>query len=241
MMPGRAEGLLQEAAVYFAHIALNQAVWAGGLILECILAGILFSRRIAGRFPAFAGLMVFYPLRAVLLFVCQGRMTSEIYDSLSIVLSLVEFILQILVAVEIGLRWSRGTGGRTRRYWLLIGIAGGAAALAWGVAAFASGRVTVDRMEVFVWLLMAGLFALVFRATREVNLVRIAAGFAAFSLFQIVALLGRLHARAGQNPREYLVWSYVPAVGYIAVAMFWLVALRRELGAGTPVRRMAAR
>lgn len=241
MMPVRADGLLQEAAVYFPRIAVNQAVWACGLILQCILAAILFSRRIAGHFPAFAALMVFYPLRAALLFVCQGRVAGDVYGSMYSLLSLAEFILQILVAGEIGLQWSRGARGGTRRYWLLVGIAVSAGALAWGVAAFASGKMAVDRMEVFVWFLMAGLFALVFKTMREVNLVRIAAGFAAFSLFQIVALSGRLHAWAGQNTREYLAWSYIPAIGYLAVVVFWLVALRREVGVGTPAERMAAR
>jgi hypothetical protein len=228
MMQMRAEGQLPGIAVYLSRVAINQAVWGGGLILECMLAGVVFARRIAARFPAFAALMVFYPLRAVLLFACQERIAVDAYDSLFSVLSVMEFVLEILVAGEIGLRWARAAGSSTRRYWALVAIAGSAVGLAWSVAAFASGKVTVDRMEISIWFLMLGLFAAVFTKTREANLIRIAAGFAVFSLFQLVTLAGRLHAWTGHGMREYLAWSYVPAAAYIAVVIFWLAALRRE-------------
>jgi hypothetical protein len=235
------DGLLPVAASYISHIAINKAVWAGGVALECILAGVIFSRRIAGRFPAFAALMIFYPLRALSLFACEGRIDSGVYDSLNSVLSLLEFALQILVAGEIGWNWARGADGQRRRYGLLVAIAGAAMALAWGVAGAAAGKMAIDRLEIFVWFLMAGLFAAVMRGAEPTNLIRVAAGFAAFSVFQFVALGGRLHAWAGRNPREYLAWSYVPAVGYIGVVLFWLAALRREAGAVPGVEKVAAR
>lgn len=241
MIEPRVDGLLTAVAAYIAHIAINDVVWAVGVALECILAGVVFSRRIAGRFPAFAALMIFYPLRAMSLFACQGRIDSSVYDSLYSVLSLVEFALEILVAGEIGIHWARGADGQRRRYGLLVAIAGVALALAWSVAEVASGKMAVDRLEIFVWFLMAGLFAAVMRGTERANLVRIAAGFAGFSVLQLVALGGRLHAGAGRSPREYLAWSYVPAAGYIGVVIFWLVTLRREAGAVSAVEKVSAR
>lgn len=228
MIEVHADALPPAAAVYISRIAMNQALWAAGLILECILAWIVVARRIARRFPVFAALMVFYPLRAGSLFACKGHIDGGTYELLGSILSLIEFVLQILVAVEIGFQWARALGGRARQYGLLAAIACGALALAWGVAAFTSGKVAVDRVEIFIWFLMAGLFAVVVRGVQRANLIRISAGFAAFSIFQLVALGGRLHAWAERDMAEYLVWSYVPAVGYIAVVAFWLTALRPE-------------
>lgn len=228
MIEVHADALPTAVAVYISHVALNQAVWAAGLIIECILAWIVFARRIARRFPAFTALMVFYPLRAGSLFACNGHIDSGAYESLGSFLSLIEFVLQILVAGEIGLQWARAPGGQARRYGLLAAIVCGALALAWWVAAFTSGKVAVDRVEIFIWFLMAGLFAVVMRGAQRANLLRISAGFAAFSIFQLVALGGRLHAWAERDMAKYLVWSYVPAVGYIAVVAYWLTALRPE-------------
>lgn len=228
MIEVHADALPAAAVVYISRIAMNQTLWGAGLILECILAWIVIARRIARRFPAFAALMVFYPLRAGSLFACKAHIDSGAYESLGSFLSLAEFVLQILVAGEIGFRWARALGGRVRQYGLLAAIACGAMALAWWAAAFTSGKVAVDRVEIFIWFLMAGLFAVVIRGAQRANLIRISAGFAAFSIFQLVALGGRLHAWAERDTAEYLVWSYVPAVGYIAVVAFWLTALRPE-------------
>ncbi len=228
MMQMRTDGLLLWVAFNRPGLAINKVVWACGLGLECILALMVFSRRMARRFPAFAALMVLYPLRAVLLFACEGRIDPGAYESLSGVLALAEFALQLLVAAEIGLHWVRAGVGKTRRYGALIAIAGGAVALAWVISTFVSGKVVVDRTEVFVWFLMIGLFAAVLRRPQEANLIRIATGFAVFSVLQLVALCGRLHARAGRNMGEYLAWSYLPVIAYIAVVVFWLVALRCE-------------
>lgn len=226
-----ADGLALWAAAFVPHIAINKAVWAGGLTLECILAFVVFSRKIAGRFPAFAALMVCYPLGAGLLFACGGRIDSSVYDSLHRFLSLIEFALQMLLAGEIAFHWAQETGSLRRWYGLLIALAAGAAGLAWSVSAFAAGKVAIDGLDVFVWFLMAGLFAVIVRESHPGNLIRIAAGFAAFSVIQLVAFAGRLHARTGRDLREYFSWSYVPAAGYIAVVIFWLVALQRESGA----------
>lgn len=234
-----ADALPPAAAVYLSRIAMNQTLWAAGLILECILAWIVIARRIARRFPAFAALMVFYPLRAGSLFAFKGHIDGGAYQSLGSILSLIEFVLQILVAGEIGFQWARALGGRTRQYGLLAAIAFGALALAWCVAALASGKVAIDRMEVFIWFLMAGLFPAVLRGARRANLVRISAGFAVFSIFQLVALCGRLHAWAERDVAEYLVWSYVPAAGYIAVVAFWLAALHPEPVASSSTKVLA--
>jgi len=214
---------------YRAQLALNRAIWAMGIALECILVFTLFFRRIARRFPFFTALMVFYPLRAAWLSAARGRMDGGLYDSIYNVLSFMEFLLQVFLAVEIGHRLIREGGAWTGwRRLVPVSIPVAAGGLAWIVAGAVAGKAPADRVEIFIWFLMIGLFAAAVKSSRTPNPIRIAGGFAAFSLLQLAALAGRVHAYLGRDAGQYLAWSYVPAIGYLAVVVFWLIALRRE-------------
>jgi len=79
-----------------------------------------------------------------------------------------------------------------------------------------------------VWFLMIAPFAVALKYARSVNPLRIAAGFAAFSLIQLAASFGRAHAFLKHDPGWYLGWLYAPGIGYLAVVIFWLAALRHE-------------
>jgi hypothetical protein len=103
----------------------------------------------------------------------------------------------------------------------------------WLVFTFSTLHGAVDRVQLFAWFAMIALFAIVLRKARSANPARIAAGFAAFSLIQLAAAFGRIHAFAKHDAGWYLGWSYIPAVGYLAVVIFWLVSLRKDGNAET--------
>ena len=224
-----AHSLLVRTPPYPTRRALNTVIWAIGIALECILAFTIFFRRIARRFPFFTALMVFYPVRAAALFVAQGRMDGGLYDSIYGVLSFLEFLLQVFLAVEVGHRLIREAGGWTGwRRLVPVSIPLAAGVLAWIVGGAVAGKAPADRVEIFIWFLMIGLFAAAAKGSRAANPILITAGFAAFSLLQLAALAGRVHAYLGRDTGQYLAWSYIPAIGYLAVVVFWLIALRRE-------------
>jgi hypothetical protein len=216
-----------------SRLAVNRSLWAVGLALQCALAVEVFRRRIAPRFPCFAALICFYPLRAGLLFVLAGRIDADVYNPLFSALAFAEILLQAAIAVELIWRISRETGVKfqksTRRLgialFVLLGIAG---SLTWLVLKFTPARAPADRIQVFVWFVMIALFAVALKSARSANPVRIAAGFAAFSLIQLAASFGRAHAYFKHDAGWYLGWSYAPAVGYLAVVIFWLISLRNE-------------
>jgi hypothetical protein len=224
-----------------SRLNVNRALWAAGLALQFALAIEVFRRGIARRFPCFAALICFYPLRAVLLFVLAGRIDADIYNPLFSALAFAEILLQIAVVVELLWRVDRGIEAQktsverrtpSRRGWpgllalfVLLGVAGG---LTWLVLKFTPARTPVDRVQVFVWFVMIALVAIAAKYARSANPVRIAAGFAAFSLIQLAALFGRGHAYLKHDAGWYLGWSYAPGVGYLAVVIFWLVSLREE-------------
>lgn len=231
-----------------SRLAVNRALWATGLALQCALAVEVFRRGIARRFPCFAALICFYPLRAGLLFVLAGRIDADVYNPLFSALAFTEILLQVAVVVELLWRVSRETGdgeasaqetsaqetriGRrksTRRRWIaLVVLLGVAGCLTWLVLKFTPARAPVDRVQVFVWFVMIALFAAALKYAQSANPVRIAAGFGAFSFIQLAASFGRAHSFLTHDAGWYLGWSYAPAVGYLAVVIFWLVSLRRE-------------
>jgi hypothetical protein len=216
-----------------SRLTINRTLWATGLALQCALAVAVFRRGIARRFPCFATLICFYPLRALLLFVLAGRVDADVYNPLFSALAFVEILLQVAIAVELIWRINREMGAESpnstqRRSVALLIFLGLAVGLTWLVLRFTPARAPVDRVQVFVWFLMIAPFFVALKYARSVNLIRIAAGFAAFSLIQLAASFGRAHAFLKHDADWYLGWSYAPGVGYLAVVIFWLISLRQE-------------
>jgi hypothetical protein len=216
-----------------SRLTVNRALWATGLALQCALAVAVFRRGVARRFPCFAALICFYPLRAGLLFVLAGRIDADVYDPLFSALAFAEIILQVAIAVELIWRINREMGAESRsstdRRWVaLLVFLAFAGVLTWLVLRFTPARAPVDRVQVFVWFLMMAPFFVALTYAHSVNPVRIAAGFAAFSLIQLAASFGRAHAFIKHDAGWYLGWSYAPGVGYLAVVIFWLISLREE-------------
>lgn len=217
------------ADLWHSRMAANTAILAVGLVLQCALAVVVFRRGVARRFPVFAVLLVFYPLRAGLLFALGGRIDADAYSSLFNALTLVEIPLQAAVVVELTLRLVRGLGGWTwRRGAVLLALLGAACGLTWiAVRLVREGRL-VDRVQLLAWFVMLLLFGAIAKWGRSRNLLSIAAGFAAFSVIQLTTLAGRDYAMIRHNRGAFIGWSYVPASGYLAVVVFWLVVLRSE-------------
>src|SRR3984957_9056738 len=216
-----------------SRLTINRTLWATGLALQCALAVAVFRKHIARRFPCFTTLICFYPLRAVLLFVLAGRVDADVYNPLFSALAFTEILLQVAIAVELIWRINREMGAEspnsTQRRWIaLLIFLGLAVGLTWLVLRFTPARAPVDRVQVFVWFLMIAPFFVPLKYARSVNPVRIAAGFAAFSLIQLAASFGRTHAFIKHDAGWYLGWSYAPGVGYLAVVIFWLISLRQE-------------
>lgn len=212
-----------------SRMVVNTTIFALGLLLQCALVFAAFRKGVARRFPCFALLLLFYPLRASLLFALAGRVDTDAYNSVFSTLTLVEFPLQVLVAGELALRWITEKGGRARRraaeLLALVAAAGGLTALALHMI---TEHPLADRVQVCISFQMLALFGVIGSGTRMPNLRRISAGFAAFAVIQLTALAGKARAMALHSGEAYVGWSYVPACGYLAVVIFWLVSLRRE-------------
>jgi hypothetical protein len=217
---------------FLSRAVVNNVIFAAGILLQTALAFFTFQRGIARRFPGFAALITFYPLRAGLFFALSGHIDADAFDPLVNALSLAEMLLQAWVAVEIVRRLIGEVSGWARRrgliLFLLLGVAFGCT---WAVPYALPGRTLVDRVQLLAWFVMLALFAAAFKVASSRNLRCIVYGFAGFAAIQLAALAGKASAVRKHHAGVYIGWSYVPALGYLAVVVFWLMGFKREAAA----------
>jgi hypothetical protein len=212
-----------------SRLATNTTIWTFGFVLQCVLVYVVFRRGIARRSPVFASMLVFRPVRAALLFGLSGHIRSGLASLLYGVLAFTDDALQLMVAVEVALHLIRGIGGWTRfRALLCLLLLGAASVFTWITLVLVPGRISPDRLQLFAWFALLALFGAVLKGSNSPNLTRIAAGFSVFPLVQFSALAGRTVAFHNRNAGQYAAWSYVPAVGYLGIVIFWLITLRKE-------------
>jgi hypothetical protein len=212
-----------------SRLATNTTIWTFGFVLQCVLVYVVFRRGIARRFPVFASLLVFHPVRAALLFGLSGHIRGDLASLLYEVMSFTDDALQLMVVVEVVLHLIRGIGGWTRfRALFCLLLLSAASLFTWITLVLVPNRISTDRLQLFAWFALLALFGAALKGSRSPNLTRISAGFSVFSLVQFSALAGRTVAFLNHNEGQYAAWSYVPTVGYLAIVIFWLITLRKE-------------
>jgi hypothetical protein len=208
---------------------INVAIWIVGLLLQCALVFSLFRKGIARRYLAFTLIAIFYPARAALLFALSGHIDADNYESLNGALSFVEAPLELFIAIDLTRRLMREAGGWTTRRALLVLLALAAACGMTGITiSELNAGVPADHLQILMGMAMLALFAALWKSSRSFNPIGIAGGFALFSLVQIAALAGRTRATMFRDTPGYLLWSYVPGIGYLLIVILWLAALERE-------------
>jgi hypothetical protein len=215
-----------------SRYAVNTTLWGLGIVLQTALVYFLFRRSVVRSFPAFAALAVFYPVRSLLLFILSSRIEADDYSTVHSVASLLEAPLLALVAFELLWRRARERGGWGAGFspWALLLLLAPLGLTAITMNAMPA-RVEADRVTLFMGFVMLMVFAFIVKGTRSVNAVRISGGFACFALAQFAALAARAHAMLLRDTPAYIAWGYLPVATYLAIVLFWIVALRREAGA----------
>lgn len=215
--------------MYSFRQAANTTILTFGFVLQFVLVYVVFRRGVARRFPIFASLLVFQPVRAALLFGLSGHIDRSLASSLYRVSSFLDVVLQIMVAVELALHLIRDMGGWTRlRALLCLVLLGAASVFTWITVVLVPNRIFNDRLQLFVWFILLALFGVALKGSRSPNLTRISAGFSVFSLMQFSTLAGRTVAFLHRDAGQFVAWFYVPAAGYLAIVVFWLITLQQE-------------
>lgn len=208
--------------------SVNLLVWSAGVVLQIVLLVVLLVGGPARRFPLFTTLIAFYVVRGIALDGLFGHLTRAGYANLYDALSLADVGLQILVAAEIAICVLRGRGAWTwRRGVELGGMCMGAVAAAAAISAAlpSRGPAPLDRASAFasLLLLLAGVWGVSAGAGGAVR--RIGAGFAAYGGVAVLAAVERNYAALHRNRAAYAAGEYAQAGIYMAVVLFWIVAL----------------
>jgi hypothetical protein len=121
-----------------------------------------------------------------------------------------------------GWTWRRATA-----FPVLVVLAAGAT---WGITTALPMRapVPLDRGELFTSALMLLLFLWMTWAKASRLPYSIAAGFAFYGAVGLMAEVERSRTALARNASAYSTWSYVQAGVYLAVLLFWLLALRDD-------------
>ncbi len=219
---------------------MNDWIWTIGLLLQCLLIGVLVGRGVARILPLFTGLIGFYVARSLFLFTTFGHLSGATYSLSYQTLSLIDSVFQILVA------WELFCGGRRNpvvpslrksaanaispTLAAFCALLMGSATIAWAVSKAVSATLNspLDRGVLLSCLLILAVAA--FRFLKPCSLRgptprRILEGFAVFGAVDFGAQIGRTIAAQRRDSTLFSFWSHLSAFVYLAVLVFWIVVL----------------
>jgi hypothetical protein len=211
--------------------AINDTLWAAGMLAQATLLACLTVRRLAQRIPVFTTLIAFYLVRSLALFGLYGHIAPAGYAAMNNGFSIADLLLQMLVAGEIAGRLVRAAGGWTvRRETIVVGIV----ALAWA-AAYAVRQmlpfntpVPPDRLQMFDSLLMILLCAWALAGRVRGLVRRVAVGFGVYAAVSLVAMWARTVAAIHRDAGAYAGWSYAVSGMWVAVVVVWIFMLKDD-------------
>ena len=209
--------------------AINNSLWTLSLILQIALVIAIFARHIARRVPCFTALLIFYPLRAALLFILFGHLTPANYATFYATLSYIDLVLQTIVAIEIAHHLIRELGGitllRTTLLFLLPALASGATLFVLAQLP-PHGPIPPDRFQIFLSFLMLALFVWTIATSRSTILRPITLGLGLYASTSLFAQTGRITAALHRDAASYARWSYISAATYLIVVCIWFLTLK---------------
>ena len=216
---------------------INDLFWIVGLLLQCGLVALVFLRGLARRLPAFATLVAFYTLRSAALFALFGHVSNETYAAIYDVLSILDLLLQLLVAAEIAVALVRAAGGWSSRFGrllLMLPVIAIAATLGLSRILPSNTQVRPDRMQLFDWLVLILLGLATLTQTRAARRISerprlLAQGFALYSVTGLCVTVARTFAALHHDAHRLAEWSYTLPTAWIVVVLYWISALKRPI------------
>jgi hypothetical protein len=208
---------------------INNTLWALSIILQIALVIAVFARHIVRRVPCFTALLIFYPLRAAVLFALFGHLAPASYAGLYSTLSYVDIVLQTIVAIEIAAHLIRELGGITARNTVLLLLL---LALTTGATLLVLARlpehspIPADRAQTFLSFVMLALFVWTIIASRSNILRAITLGLGLYASISLFSQTGRITAALHRDADAFARWSYISAAGYLVVVCLWFLTLK---------------
>jgi hypothetical protein len=209
----------------------NHSIWAAGLLGHLLLLGVLFRRKHAVELPSFTLLIAFYLLRSVGLVAAEQATHHPASVFVTLVLDLMDVLLQCAVLTElcwIALKPLSGRRRITLPLWLLLSgllivirLAPRGAVSLPAVLVLGHFLLSVLMVE---WALMVGfLLRPLGRSWRSpVAVVSFGLG-----IYSAALLAGGGYFTTGREMRDYVFFSYFRIAVYLSVLAVWVVTLWR--------------
>lgn len=212
-----------------SRVAIINCIWAVSLMLQVALLVMAFRRGVARRLPVFAALLIFYPLRAIALFVLFGHVKPADYAATGNAFSIVDLVLQFCIAMELAARLIRGWGGWTTARGLMLAALGGVSVGATLITSRllpAHAPIPADRVQIFDCYLLMLICVWAFTEPAAGLLRRVAVGFGLYGLVSLLEIRAHTIAAVHRDGPTYVLWSYIGSGAYLAVVAFWLAFLK---------------
>ncbi len=215
----------------------SNALLAAGFGLQVVLMLLLYKLRRLREMWTFGALILFYAIRAAVLFELLHHVSRESYRELFSGLSWMDLGLQIMLAVELTLVASR----TMKRSWLVVlpiftGMILLALAIAAGTAVVLPTRspVPADRGTIFTGVLFVELLAWLLSVEVRGWPRSVSMGMAVVGLAGTVTECAKSVTAAHRDSHAFVVWAYGNASMYVAVLAYWsvqCVRIGRSVGA----------
>jgi hypothetical protein len=219
---------------------VNLCLLSIGLLLHAVLLIRLIRLRLLARMPVFALLVAFYIVRSLVLYGISTILDRVAYNHLFSVFSLIDIVLQVVLAVEIAFYTLRSAPsakpGHRMRFVALV-AAGAILAAIIALAAPATGRVPFDRGILFTALIMLLLLAWMTTARVSGPHRRVVEGFAVYGIVAVLAGIGRNFAFIHRSQAGFLTASYTLSGIYLLIVLYWILTIP---GADGPGPRLTA-
>jgi len=208
---------------------VNNLIWAVSLLLQLVVLVKVFRSGMARQLPAWAALLLFYPLRGAALFLLSAHLARPTYIEIFNLFSVIDLFLQFALVIHIATKYAAAQGGWTMpRLGALAGILAGSAVATFVLVQSVPKNTPLppDRAQIFDSFLMILLCVWMMVRPAKGILRKVCLGFAFFGTWNVLAMLGRTVAASHRDVRTYTAWSYVSPAAYMVVMVFWLIALR---------------
>lgn len=223
----------------------DNALWAAGFIGHVALVFVLVFRKRAWEFPVFTGFVAWEALTTIMLFLVSQYGTKHTYFLTYWITGFADYIVQLAVIYEVARDVLRPTGTWVRDARKAFLTWGGAGLIASALLALQIGSPQAKgfdlwdvRITVFTSLLTCELFIAMSAAANSLGLQQrsyvfvIGQGFFAWTFCSLLEEFG--HAIFGWE-RQFVAFTHIRQIVYVAVLVYWIVAFWLPEKARTPL------
>ncbi len=212
----------------------NHLIWAAGLLGHLLLLAVLFMRKRVARFPWFTLLIIFYLLRSVGLAAAVRFSGHPAHLFATVILDLMDILLQCAVLAELIWISLRPLGG-VRRFTLPLLLVASGVLIVLRLAPSghsAPGMTLVRTILVVVHFLLSVLMvewaimlAFLLRPLRRSWRSHAAAIGFGFGIYSAALLAGGGYFTTGREMSDYVFFSFFRISVYLLILLWWSVTL----------------